>query len=140
MERVLTISYVEPDNGDYPCLTVFFADEKMAVVKNVVYGIEAMMLYCKLTSPLREVKSNMYEQRNAHWIANAFKSWPFQNPPGVETFVLSKEQVEEILKEPIRQGQGELLHNQNCPYDYKCRAVDCIECMEIYGKTGGGEC
>ena len=40
----------------------------------------------------------------------------------------------------ITNSTGQLLHNQNCPYDYKCRAVDCIECMEIYGKTGGGEC
>lgn len=44
--------------------------------------------------------------------------------------------MEEILKEPIRSGPAALLHNKDCPYEYKCKAMDCIECMEIYGKEG----
>lgn len=32
------------------------------------------------------------------------------------------------------EGPGALLHNKECPYGYKCKAMDCIECMEIYGR------
>lgn len=32
------------------------------------------------------------------------------------------------------EGPGALLHNKDCPYGYKCKAMDCIECMEIYGR------
>lgn len=26
----------------------------------------------------------------------------------------------------------EMLINQDCPFDYQCKALDCIECIEIY--------
>ena len=27
---------------------------------------------------------------------------------------------------------GELLMNRNCPYNFQCKAVDCLECIEIH--------
>lgn len=27
---------------------------------------------------------------------------------------------------------GNLLMNSDCPYNYQCKAVDCMECMKIY--------
>ena len=32
-----------------------------------------------------------------------------------------------------------LLHAGECPYGYKCREMDCMECMEIYMEKGGAE-
>lgn len=34
--------------------------------------------------------------------------------------------------EKILNGPGALLHNKDCPYGYKCRDVDCVECIRIY--------
>lgn len=30
-----------------------------------------------------------------------------------------------------------VLHNKQCPYGYRCRASDCIECQEEYEKVDG---
>ena len=32
-----------------------------------------------------------------------------------------------------------LLHAGECPHNYQCRALDCMECMEIYMDKGGAE-
>lgn len=32
----------------------------------------------------------------------------------------------------MEQCAKELLHNQHCPHGYKCQAVDCMECLQIY--------
>ena len=32
---------------------------------------------------------------------------------------------------------GELLMNGKCPYNYQCKAVDCMRCIEI--QNGGNE-
>ena len=29
------------------------------------------------------------------------------------------------------------LHNKECPHGHRCRALDCMECMEIYEKVDG---
>ena len=31
------------------------------------------------------------------------------------------------------------LHNKECPHGHRCRALDCMECMEIYEKVDGLE-
>lgn len=31
---------------------------------------------------------------------------------------------------------ADLLHNKDCPFEYKCKAVDCTECVEIH-RCGG---
>lgn len=28
--------------------------------------------------------------------------------------------------------ESELLMNSDCPYNYQCKAVDCMECVEIH--------
>lgn len=30
-----------------------------------------------------------------------------------------------------------MLHNKQCPYGYRCRASDCIECQQEYEKVDG---
>ena len=30
-----------------------------------------------------------------------------------------------------------VLHNKQCPYDYRCRVPDCIECQKEYQKVDG---
>lgn len=32
-----------------------------------------------------------------------------------------------------------LLHDRQCPYDYKCLATDCIECIKQYMEKGDNE-
>jgi hypothetical protein len=32
-----------------------------------------------------------------------------------------------------------LLLNKDCPFDYKCRAMDCMECMNIYMEEGNDD-
>ena len=32
----------------------------------------------------------------------------------------------------MEQNFAEPLLNQDCPFDYQCKALDCIECIEIY--------
>lgn len=34
-----------------------------------------------------------------------------------------------MANEPNTAG---LLLNKDCPYDYQCKAMDCMECIEIY--------
>ncbi len=31
-------------------------------------------------------------------------------------------------------GTGKLLMNGDCPYNYQCKAVDCMECVEIHNE------
>ena len=140
MEKILTVSYVAPENGDPACLMVFFVDKKMTMVRNAFYGIEAQVLYNRLTGTEFEIKSNKRGELNEHWLKDAFlqvRSVPAR--PAAEPFVIGKEKLEEILKEPVRKGPETLLFNKECPYGYKCRAMDCIECMEIYGKENNRE-
>lgn len=133
MEKILTISYVAPENGDAACLMVLFVDGKMTVARNAFYGIEAQLLYNRLTGTELGIKSNMRKQPNEHWLVDAFiRDQSRAMIPGAQPFLLSVEQLEDILKEPVRRGPGALLHNKDCPYGYRCRAMDCIECAEIY--------
>ena len=32
-----------------------------------------------------------------------------------------------------------LLHNRECPFDYQCKAVDCVECVKIHMEKEGAE-
>lgn len=34
-------------------------------------------------------------------------------------------------------GLAMLLHGKECPVGYKCLAMDCVECLEIYMDKGG---
>ena len=29
-----------------------------------------------------------------------------------------------------------MLHRKECPFDHRCRATDCMECTELYDKSG----
>lgn len=46
-------------------------------------------------------------------------------------------------EQPSNQGQEELaklMHGHTCPLDYRCRASDCVECLQIYmEQEGAGE-
>ena len=35
-------------------------------------------------------------------------------------------------------GVAKLLETGDCPVGYKCLAMDCIDCLEIYMDRGGG--
>ena len=32
----------------------------------------------------------------------------------------------------MNESTGNLLMNSDCPYNYQCKAVDCMECIEIH--------
>ena len=32
-----------------------------------------------------------------------------------------------------------LLYERKCPFDYRCKAVDCVECAKIHMEKGGAE-
>lgn len=37
------------------------------------------------------------------------------------------------MDKPMEQtGVSALLMNKECPYDYKCKDVDCMECIKVY--------
>jgi hypothetical protein len=135
MEKILTVSYVAPENGDQACLTVFFVDKEMTIARNAFYGMEAQVIYNRLTGLNLEIKSNVASQENGSWIADMWsKSLISGELRGAQTFVLKKEELEHILKGPAKTGPATLLHNKDCPYGYQCRAMECMECAELYGK------
>ena len=146
MEQVLTVSYVAPEGSDYACLSVMENKKGHIRILNMFYGAEAELLYRKLAEPALPVKTNLVNaalMERDHWLmdrlaANFGRYWDnlfhVQEEPAVKPIVISKEKLEEILQEPVRSGPAALLHNKECPYDYKCKAVDCIECAEIYAQ------
>lgn len=135
MEKILTVSYVAPENGDQACLTVFFVDKEMCVARNAFYGMEAQAIYNRLTGLNLEIKSNMASQKNNCWVADMWhKSLLGAELVGVKPFVLSEEELVQVLKGPAKTGPATLLHNKDCPYGYQCRAMDCMECAGLYGK------
>lgn len=44
------------------------------------------------------------------------------------------EQPQELSQETL----ATLLHGQECPVGYRCQALDCVECLQIYMEQGGG--
>jgi len=37
------------------------------------------------------------------------------------------------------QKAATMLHKKVCPYEYQCRATDCMECMKLHEKVDGLE-
>lgn len=147
MEKVLTVSFVAPEAGDYACLSVSETTNGHIKVLNMFYGAEAELMYRKLAEPALPFKTNMVNtalMERDNWlmdrlVANFRRPWedpfPQREDPPVKPFLLSVEQLEEILKEPVKCGPGTLLHNKECPHGHQCQATDCIECMQIYEKV-----
>lgn len=34
------------------------------------------------------------------------------------------------------QNAAMLLHSRECPFDYKCAAQDCVDCLKVYMEKG----
>ena len=126
MEQVLTVSYVAPEGSDYACLSVMENLDGHIKVLNMFYGVVAELLHRKLVEPVLPFKTNMVNNalmERDHWLmgclvtdfaGNRINPCFVRADPGVNPFVISKEQLEEILKESVKSGPGELLHNKDC--------------------------